>query len=104
MCGIEIDSVVVCGSTLTCFCAAVKIGFAVVCAENRLVLMNRSKMTWFLCVDPNDLFLFWGSIESVFVWVFQIDLVLCSEPEFTRFSVSIEIDLVYFWVGEINLV
>ena len=51
----------------------------------------------------NDLLSGWGSIDLVFVWVVEIDLVVC-EPEITWFScehqnrldvrVGIEIDLI----------
>ena len=36
-----------------------------------------------------------GSIDMVFVWVVEIDLVFIRGPEITCFSVSIEIDSLF---------
>ena len=60
----------------------------------RFLYGNRNYL--FLCVrNENDLFLVWGSIEFVFVWVVEIDLVVVCGPKMTWSCVGIEIDLVF---------
>ena len=46
----------------------------------------------------------WTSIDLVFVWVAEIDLVLYAGRKLRGFSVSIEIDFVFVWVAEIDLI
>ena len=63
-------------------------------AENYLVLLLGSKVTWFLA---------WGSIDFVFVRVVQIDLVLYAGQKSVDSRVSVELDFVFVWVVEIDL-
>ena len=50
----------------------------------------------------NHLFLLWGSIDLLFVWVVETGVVFVCGPKITGFSVSIEIVLVFVKVGEID--
>ena len=63
--------------------------------EIGLVLERGSKLTWFWCSGQDDLFLVWGSIDSVFVSVVEIGLVfafgpktLCGHRNFPGFCVG----------------
>ena len=58
----------------------------------------------FLFAGRNDLLLMWRSVDSVIVWVVEIDLVLYAGQKSLGFSVSIEIDLVLVWVIEIDMI
>ena len=54
--------------------------------ENDLVLMYGMDRNSRVCVlAGNDLFLVWGSIDMLFVWVVQIDLVSVYGPGITWF-------------------
>ena len=52
----------------------------------------------------NDMFLLWGSTDLVFVWVVDIDLIFVCGPEITSFSISIEINLDFVRLVEIDLI
>ena len=58
----------------------------------------------FLFAGRNDLLLMSRSVDSVIVWVVEIDLVLYAGQKSLGFSVSIEIYLVFAWVVDIDLV
>ena len=58
-----------------------------------------------VCVRAeNDLFLVWGSTSLVFVLVVETNLVLYVGRKSLDFSVSIEIEFVFVWVVEIDLI
>ena len=92
--GIEIDLVLASGSKLTCFlCGGQNRLRFCLRAENYLVLIYgsyltwflswRSRLTWFLCAGRNDFFLVWGSLDLVFVRVVEIDLFFLCWSEIT---------------------
>ena len=92
--GIEIDLVLASGSKLTCFlCGGQNRLRFCLRAENYLVLVYgsyltwflswRSRLTWFLCAGRNDFFLVWGSLDLVFVRVVEIDLFFLCWSEIT---------------------
>ena len=65
----EIDWISVLGSKLTCF------------RVDRIALASvwRSKLTWFFVRGVEiDLVFIWGSVDLVFVWVVEIDMVFVS--------------------------
>ena len=51
-----------------------------------------------------DSFLVWWSIDLVFVWVVEINLVFRCGPQIAWFNVSIEIDLDFVRVVEIDFI
>ena len=52
----------------------------------------------------NDFFLMWISIDLGFVWGVEIDMVLYASQKSLGLSVSIGLDFVFVWVGEIDLI
>ena len=44
-----------------------------------------------------------GSIDLVFVWVIDFDLVFCLRAENASFLVWVSMDLVFVWVVEIDV-
>ena len=87
MCGIEIDLVLASGSNLTCFlCGGQNRLWFCVQPENYLVLIYGSKLTWFLCAGRKWL-VFSVSIELdfVFAWVVEIDLIVVYGPKMAWF-------------------
>ena len=106
---------VVCGPKMIVFCVGIDwLGFCVgcqnwlgVCARPKsdLALLCASKSTWFLCrhrnwigfyvwAAENNLILVRVSIDLIFVWVVEIDLVFC---------VRAENDLVLGWASKLLL-
>ena len=51
-----------------------------------------------------DLLLVWGSIDLVFVRVVEIDLVFVCWPKTLGFNMSIELDFLFVWVVETDLI
>ena len=116
MCGIEIDLVLASGSNLTCFlCGCQNRHRVCMRAENCLVLIYRSKLTWFwawgakltwfLCVGRKWL-VFGVGIDWVSLcagWS-KLTWFLYAGWKSPGFSVIIELDFVSVRVVEINLI
>ena len=61
-------------------------------------------MTCFFVRAVNVLFIMWTLIDLVFVLVVETNLVLYVGRKSLDFSVSIEIEFVFVWVVEIDLI
>ena len=70
--------------------------------ENDLV--RGSQLTCFFVRAVNVLFIMWTLIDLVFVLVVETNLVLYVGRKSLDFSVSIEIEFVFVWVVEIDLI
>ena len=73
-------------------------------AEICLISVYGSKLTSFLCAGRKRLIFVWGSIDLSFVRVVENYLFRYAGRKAFSFSVVIEMDLLFVWVVEINLI
>ena len=75
---------------------------ALCAGRNCLVLIYGSKVTWFCVRAENYLFLVRGSFDLVFVRLVKLTWFLYAGLKSLGYSVNIELDFVFVWVGEID--